>query len=396
MTQRMTYISSLSKGIVVRLAAVGLVGTSAGFSASYAWGTASKHGWFLGSLAVVFALSLEVAKPTALKQGLAEVGRLDIPRGAGLLLLALVASAYSLQCELTTFASFRADDIGRRAATIQADATAQEAQRRNADRYKALQDQLSAIAPHRSVAEVQAVITKALALNPRAGDCSKLDGPVSRAVCPNIVSLQAEIDAAKTAELVRDQLASLPVAAAPSMVNGASLGTADDPGAVALATYLQALGLTVAPTVLGSWMALIGVVALEVASLFSMLLVPTAPITSRALATVPEVTLKGSDQDRSQGPGVTPTTTALEPGTTPSVDTDQADQAADHTISFRLLERLRVHGDGLVTTTRALAADLGCANSTVCDAIRKLKDDGVVVSVANSKGKGSALKLVTA
>lgn len=382
----------------VKVPAVGAVVASACFAANLSVKTAWPHGLFIAVVAGCFAVFAELLKPQALREGLAALGRWDLPRGFALLALALSASLFAVTSELTQFAQFRADDIAGRVAAIHADANAGEASRRSAARYVDLQAQLAAIAPHRSVADVQAVITKMLALNPKAGDCAKLDGPVSRAVCPSIVALNAEIDAARTAEKLRAEMAALPAVAAPLVADetaDTSLVTSADPGASALAAALTVAGIKVAPATLSIWFVFVSVAALELSALFAGLLMPVAasePITARSALPAQVAVVVASVHDQDQPAAPERSSPAPEPANPPLIGASDDASDAEHSIKEKVASRLRLQPDGLVCTTRALAAEFGCASSTISRAFTQLRKEGRAVCVSNSKGRGSALR----
>ena len=123
---------------------------------------------------------------------------------AGLILIGLmVTGSYSVASALGTAAG------GRLAAS--SEAQAHELARTNAkaavDKAEA---ELKTLIQSRPVATIQAEITSLKAANPKAGDCTVLDGPVSRAVCPKIVTLEAEADHTKRRnQLETDKAAAL-------------------------------------------------------------------------------------------------------------------------------------------------------------------------------------------
>jgi hypothetical protein len=165
--------------------ASGLVLASMGFGSVYAWQQGSEHSYALGSLTVLFAVCLEGVKPFAVSGALDQFCRLSFVRGLALTALALVAIVYSLTAELSLVAQVRSDIDSERLSLVQ------QAKIRE-DEYQRARDELSVLAPSRSVDEIEADITRLKAENPKAGDCSRLNGPVSRAVCPQVAALEGE------------------------------------------------------------------------------------------------------------------------------------------------------------------------------------------------------------
>lgn len=103
-----TSVRASCKDSFANFASIGFVVASAGFGAVFAWQTGSTYGVLLGSLAVIMALSLEVAKPLAVV-GMIEAGRKwEFGRAVLLAVLASIAILYSLTAELQLVASSRA------------------------------------------------------------------------------------------------------------------------------------------------------------------------------------------------------------------------------------------------------------------------------------------------
>ena len=257
--------------LVAKAAACCLVGASAGFGAVYAWSTGSGHGYVLGALSVLFAVALEVAKPLALRNALPAFAQFNVIRGAALIVMAGVAVAYSLTAELSLWSAMRSDTVAARQSTIDTTTRTEKTTKRADDRYAEAKAELAALPVARSTAEVKAEITKLLAANPLAGDCSVLDGRVTRLVCPQVDLLKAEAARADQRDALRQELATASISA-PETVSNTRIAKTADPGAAALSTYLTALGLTLDVNKLSEWLSLIPVLALEIGSLFAGLL----------------------------------------------------------------------------------------------------------------------------
>lgn len=295
---------------IASIAATGLILSSAGFGAVYAWASGAEHGSLLASLMVMMAVALELAKPLAVASAFSAFRSWAVVRGAALALLALVAIAYSLTAELQLVATSRGDVVARREATIE-----QRDDRR--DSVKAARAELATLAPSRSVAEVQADVVKVLADNPKAGDCSKLDGPVSRFVCPQVATLRGEIARAeRRAELqgLIGKATNQPAATAAAVKNA-------DPGSTALATYLATIGISVSATRLTDWLVLVPVIALELGAALALLLVQSVSsgqaagvATGQQTASVTEQKADTGSDTQSAQPDTESRAPASEPG----------------------------------------------------------------------------------
>lgn len=248
---------------VASISASGLVFSSAGFGAVFAWTSGAEHGPLLASLMVVMAVALELAKPLAVSAAFNAFRSWAFFRGVALALLAIVAIVYSLSAELSLVAGSRGDLVAKREATIE-----QHDDRR--DSVKSARAELAAQAPSRTVAEAQADITKLLASNPRADGCRNeiMANATQRRVCPQVAALNGEIGRAERRSELETKIgkATDRPASAPIVKNA-------DPGGAALATYLATLGLTVPAAKLSDWIVLVPVLALELGAALSGLLV---------------------------------------------------------------------------------------------------------------------------
>src|SRR5262245_52742615 len=207
------------------MSAAGLVFASAGFGSVYAWSAGAPYGYLMAGLTVLMACALECAKPLALASALSAFRSFAIIRGGALALLAAVAVAYSLTAELSLMATARGDLVAQRVADAKA-ARSVDGQR---DR---LETELSMLADIRPSATIKAEIGGLLA-DQRIGDCSVMDGPRSKAACPRVSALRAELGQAERKEQLELGLAALQPTGAPAATDKTS-----DPGAHALSTYL--------------------------------------------------------------------------------------------------------------------------------------------------------------
>src|SRR5262249_50218667 len=167
------------------MSAAGLVFASAGFGSVYAWSAGAPYGYPMAGLTVLMACALECAKPLAVASAISAFRSFAVVRGGALALLAVVAIAYSLTAELTLMATVRGGLVAQRAAGARV-AKSVNGQR---DRIEA---ELAKLANVRPAATVKAEISGLLA-DQRVGDCSVLDGPRSKAACPRVSALRAEL-----------------------------------------------------------------------------------------------------------------------------------------------------------------------------------------------------------
>jgi hypothetical protein len=245
------------------IAAAGLVIASAGFGAVYAWTAGSPHGALMASLMVVMAVALELAKPLAVASAFAAFRSWALARGVALALLASVAVTYSLTAEVTLMAMARGDLVAERAAATKL-AKSTDGQRGR------IEGELAQLASTRPAATIRAEIAGMLADN-RIGDCSIMDGPRSKAACPTVNRLRAELGNAERRDKLDVDLAAL----LPAKPTDGATDKRADPGAHALSVYLSAMGLSVPAGLLTDWLTLVPVLALEIGAALSALLMQT-------------------------------------------------------------------------------------------------------------------------
>lgn len=187
-----------STPMAAKLAAAGLVLASCGFGAAYAWQSGSHHSLTvagipaLAVLAVLMALSLEIAKPFAIANAVAAFREARFGTGIMLALMGLIAVVYSLTAELSLMAMLRLDTIAVRQSAIATAADEAQAAQRSVERYDAAKIELASLARARAVGEVQAEID-GLLLTPGARGCSSIDGPITQRVCPKVALARVEL-----------------------------------------------------------------------------------------------------------------------------------------------------------------------------------------------------------
>ena len=166
------------------------------------------------------------------------------------------------------------------------------------DQYQRAKLELDGLPPARPSAELQSLIDGVL-IDPRAGGCVVIDGKFTREQCPKVAEWKAE----QARSQRRGQLEQTIHEAEAAMASGPVAKTAD-PGATALATYLAIFGLKVEPSLLTELLILVGVLALELGSALSLVLVqavsgsatesPNRRQADRRLTAQPEPEARGS------------------------------------------------------------------------------------------------------
>jgi hypothetical protein len=205
--------------------AIGLVLASSGFGAFYAYTVGIQHGIVLAGLSVLMALALEAVKPLAIAAGVA-LWRTSVVGSSLLLTLGGISCAYSLTAELSLISMSKGDLVAER----QSQAT--DASNAARDRIR-IELELQTIGVTRPSAAIQA----------------ELDGGVRKS---RIAPLKAELATAERREKLEGKLNGLQTIA-PKVA---------DPGSVALAGYLSALGFKPDVEKVGLWLLLVPVLAL--------------------------------------------------------------------------------------------------------------------------------------
>lgn len=361
--QSPTTVRAGCKDTCALFASSGLVTASAGFGAVYAWQSSATHGLLLASLAVLMALSLEIAKPLAVTRMLDAARRIEIGRAAALFLLAAIAVAYSVTAELSLMARSRADAAAERAG-----------ESRKAEEARARVEVLRAeIARHDTTAGATAPVP------PPAPPCSGewLANARARAACLEQSGLHAkamETHAALTAQHREATAAERHALVerlerAEEEAGRAPVVRQADPGARALSSYLSAVGVEVAPERLADWLVLVGVLALEMGSALAGLLVGPA----RAGRMAAEVRPRPLSEPR-----------ALIPLALPGPGSDTARE--------RVLALVRQEGGAVQGGQRVLAERAGVSRARLRQVLDALAAEGRVS--IRAEARGTAVRLL--
>lgn len=361
------------RSIITTASAAALVTASAGFGAFYAWHTGSHHGPVLGTLSVLMALGLEGAKPFAIEGIFAALRSWSPFRAVAMAALAAVAVAYSLTAELSLMASIRADAAAQRTLAGDAAAVARA-------RYDDTKAELAALPSTRPAGTITAEIAR-LKTTPGLASCedraAPAYGPITRRVCAKIATLRGEAEIAAQRERLRQALADAErdMAATPP-------ATTADPAASALATYLAALGITVAIASLSDWLALMPVLALEIGSALAVVLV-----SGTRHGTVRQSV--GTD-GRTE---VVPSVSAGFPKGDPEAASAVPCAWSFTGLKAALLEHLKAHGGSVRIGQRRLAKALGASTTELHRTIHALAAAGIIA--LSAAPRGTELRLIS-
>jgi hypothetical protein len=331
--------SNTTTRLLVSAAAALLVIASAGFGMLFAWQVGSKHDAVLGALSVAMALGLEISKPLAISCAFVSLRQWRIITAAALALVGVLAVGYSLQAELTFMSTIRGDLVAERASV-------RDAAQRAEERYR------------KAVADLDALKPSGTTKNATAVYLERRD------------ALQAEMRAAE-----QDRRA-VPVV------------TVADPGAVALATYVGALGVKTDAQTLGLWLPLMGVLALEIGAASSVVLVRA--VNAERVAHVAHARSAGDAVARSEAPAVS-TDERAPPKSAPrgaqerstrrrrNDDDDRSGGQRKRGLSG-LLDAVQASGGKVVNLSqRKLARQIGVSRRTLERAMREAAAAGAVV-----------------
>ena len=370
--------------LALHVPAAALVIASTGFGCVFAWGQGQQTGVALAVLSVLMTAGLELAKPLSIAAAFAPgtPGQTRLALG----LLAAVAIAYSLSAEISLVAVNRQAANSGRAATATAHTVAQ------ADLDAARAD-LAALGNIHPVAEAEQAfaVFNLNKLYDQTKACTAATLPASRDWCVKATGAASELVKAKKAEALRSKIET-----AQSVLVASAGVTEADPGAAATSAYLGSLGLHIDPDNVAKLLVLLAVLALEVGSATAGLLVAASarPVLAHRPATLgqpaapPKLSVAMPDSARP----LTADSPAPEGGNSALSGPDSTGQS----VRERLFARLAVAGGSLAQSTRELALGLGCSKSALADVLTKLETEGLIVRVAASHGKGSAIRLATA
>jgi hypothetical protein len=375
--------------ISASIAAALLVIASAGFGSFYAYAQGQHQGAPLALLAVCMALGLEIAKPFAVDGVFSSLRSLAIGRALAMLVLAIVAVGYSLTAELSLMAMTRGDTAASRSkaadaakddraelARVTAERSAMTFTPATADAVSATHEAVTAASRTRKAeCGERSELAGAKRGSQRGPNCRLRESEEStaRQKLSETIAAKAATDKATAldakADAIRARLAEAPATAAA------------DPGAMALATYLGIFGLTVDSSMLAQWLVLVGVLALEVGSALSLLLVHAAGTPQRGRGTAILGQLRRvPDPEKAAVALPEPRETA----TRPAVSKKRGRPARERKeAEAKVIELLRTAGGEIpARSTRKLGRMLDVRKSTAHSALLGLLATGAIVKTA--------------
>lgn len=287
-------------------------------------------------------------------------------QGFAVALLGIVAISYSLSAELSLWASMRSDRVAVRVAESNVATNAR-------DQYQRAKLELDGLLSTRPSSELQSFIDGVL-IDPRAGGCAEINGKYTREHCPQVAEWKAEQARSQRREQLQQTIRETEV-----VIASGPVAKIADPGATALSTYLAILGLKVEPSLLTELLILVGVVALELGSALSLVLVQAVSGSS-----VPRPST-APDQTLNSEPGTEPWSTVVHAGNT-------GDVAAREKAKAAIVDQLEKRGGSLAKSERGLAALIGASRQTTRRAINGLVIAGLVAAEASRNG--TLLRLV--
>lgn len=361
--------SSTLSTLIPKIAASALICASAGLGCYWAWSSGAHQGPVLASLFVLCALGLELAKPISIFAAFDACRSWRPIQGAALALLGVVCVAYSLSAQLSLVSMSRSDLVAERSAQSDAGTKAN-------DRYDRSKLELLTLPTTRPKSELDAKIA-GLLQTPGADGCQAINGKVTREVCPQVAELKAEAARAER----RDQLERTMAEAEKETAASPIVKTAD-PGSTALSSYLALVGIDVKPNLLTELLILVGVLALEVGSALSLVMVrAVSPMKSRVVQVVNEQPV----QEQRSAP-VVPVVQLERAGNRAPSETER------EAVKNRIIQQLKASGGKVSAGERGLAKKLGSSRSTMRRALQGLVLAGVVA--AEISRNGTLLRLV--
>lgn len=352
---------------LAKFAAASLIVASAGFGAYYAGSLGAEQGPLIAVLSIAMAIGLELAKPFSVAAAFEAFRSSRLGQGFAVAILGCVAVTYSLSAELSLWATMRGDRIAVRAAASNVAISAR-------DQYQRAKLELDGLPSARPAAELQSLIDGVL-IDPRAGGCVIIDGKFTRENCPKVSEWKTE----QARSQRRAQLEQTLHQAEAAMANGPIAKTAD-PGATALSTYLAIFGLKVEPSLLTELLVLVAVLALELGSALSIVLVQAVSgSTSGRPVTASELTINNAPVEEAVVQVVHPQSTD--------------DAAIREKVKSAILNQLEQRGGSLAKSERGIAALIGASRPTVRRAINGLVLAGLIAAEASRNG--TMLRLVS-
>lgn len=261
---------------------------------------------------------------------------------------------------------------------------AEAATRERADiSYRQAETSLSAILSARPVPELKAGIA-ALLVDPNAGDCTIVDGPVTRRICPQVAELRTELGRAEERARLQGEMKQ-----AKAELDGLPPPKSPDPAADAVTRFLGEIGLTAHSQDVALWLSLSGVLLVEVGSVFGLLLATGGAGPSQTF--VPNVS--PSEQAGPSPSAVDNALAAIKPGSPPQVAPTSATPAKSKRGRPRrgtaaALDKLKeLARNGEIEASQSTFGELlGISKATAHRELRRLEQAGSITLVPSRRG----------
>ena len=368
-----------------------LISTSAALGTYYGFTLGAHHHTILGIMFAAAALGGELLKPFAVIATFDAIRAFNLVRALACSLVAVICITYSLTAELALSAALRSDQTAYRSLKVDT------VSRAKVDRERALAE-LGRIDAVRPVASLKTDLAR-LRTTPGA-DCdaspdSVQYGPVSRRVCPQVSTLEAELGLAHRKRELEQIIKQTSKALAAAVKNGNAIGEAS-PLAASLSSYAAATGHQWRVEQIAPWIALLVPLLLEIGSSLGLVVlrsldrratVPPAP--SAAIQSVPA---KSSSQlSLSPVPAHVPRLAKAAEGT--GDDENKLDPRRE--LRSALLRHIADAGGALKTDQRGLAKLLEVSKSELNRALHTLADDGRIL-LSTDRRTGTRIELAPA
>lgn len=342
----------LVRGITI-FGAILLIGSSAALGAYYGYTVGSHAHHLIGLVFAAAALGGELLKPFAVARALDFLRAREWLRAGAATALVAVCVVYSVSSELSLASGGRNDLASQRDA-------AANSYGRAVERREQMAAELAAIAPARTVAEIDPLITKLLSVpgtDRCAGSPSRRE---AKKACADVAILKSEKARAQRRAELQNQLTSADarIDDLPAVASGG------DPLAASLSVYASALGISASPDSILPWLALIPVLFLEMGS--ALALVALGGQKAAAGATADRVKEKPPAAKR----------------TPPAPRKDSAPLPSE----TALLEHLKSNGGTASGGQRAIARAVGLSKTRLNELLRDLAETGRIVVATSASG----------
>ncbi len=345
-------------------AAFALIGVSIAFNIGAAIERADTlPGQIAWAVASAASDTLKVLAPLAL---VATLRRRAWAEALPVALILVVTATYSLTSAISFAHGSRDAVTASRTEAVQTAAREKQA-------FDDASGKLAALGTARLAGEVTAERDAILA-DPRAGGCLTMNGPYTKAHCPQVATLNAELARAQErtrlesdVARLRSELAAFPAVSAP------------DPAASAVIGYLALFGLKASPEAVAFWLSALAVALVEVGSAFGLVL--AGSLAHRPGEAVEVVNEGLATSERAPEP-------VLMPSAPPAL-TAEAPVAAPMALpSDPALDRLRAAANsGVIEAPQSeIARLLGTSKTSANRVLHKLADIGALSMTTGMHG----------